>query len=122
MPNTSNQRLNPEADETSDDELDLTLVGEELPPFHKVIAQPSEVKALLVVTEKRTQVHAEIAVGHDGGVAVSFAIALCVRDLARVTGARIRIGEPPRGDTFFARLGSAGEQACRGALKLLARA
>jgi NodT family efflux transporter outer membrane factor (OMF) lipoprotein len=52
----------------------------------------------------------------------SFAIALCVRDLARVTGARIRIGEPPRGDTFFARLGSAGEQACRRALKLLALA
>src|SRR4029077_16682883 len=40
----------------------------------------------------------------------------------RVTGARIRIGEPPRGDTFFARLGSAGEQACRRDLKLLALA
>jgi hypothetical protein len=73
MPNTSNQRLDPEADETSDDELDLTYVGDELPLFHKVIAQPSEPKALLVVTEKRTQVHAEIAIGHDGGVAVPMA-------------------------------------------------
>ena len=52
----------------------------------------------------------------------SFAIALCVQDLARVTGARIRIGEPSRIDTLFARLGSAGEEASRRALRLLALA
>ena len=52
----------------------------------------------------------------------SFAIALCVQDLARVTGARIRIGEPPRIDTLLARLGSAGEEASRRAAKLLALA
>jgi NodT family efflux transporter outer membrane factor (OMF) lipoprotein len=52
----------------------------------------------------------------------SFAIAVCVHDLARVTGARIRIGEPTRIVTSFARLGSASEQARRRALKLLALA
>jgi NodT family efflux transporter outer membrane factor (OMF) lipoprotein len=52
----------------------------------------------------------------------SVAIALYVHDLARVTGARIRIGEPTRIVTSFARLGSAGEQAERRALKLLALA
>ena len=73
MPNASNQRLDPEADETSDDELDLTLVGEELPLFHEVIAQLSEAEALLVVAKIRPQVHAEIAIGHDGGPAVPMA-------------------------------------------------
>jgi NodT family efflux transporter outer membrane factor (OMF) lipoprotein len=52
----------------------------------------------------------------------SFAIAVCVHDLARVTGARIRIGEPTRIVTSFARLGSASEQAGKRALKLLALA
>jgi NodT family efflux transporter outer membrane factor (OMF) lipoprotein len=52
----------------------------------------------------------------------SFAIALCVHDLARVTGARIRIGEPTRVATSFARLGSAGGEARRRALKFLALA
>jgi NodT family efflux transporter outer membrane factor (OMF) lipoprotein len=42
--------------------------------------------------------------------------------LARVTGARIRIGEPTRIVASFARLGSASEQAGRRALKLLALA
>src|ERR1700677_857845 len=71
--NASIQRLDPAADETSDDELDLGLVGHESPPFHKVIAQPSEPKALPVVTEIWAQVHAEIAIGHDRGVAVPIA-------------------------------------------------
>ena len=39
----------------------------------------------------------------------SFAIALCVHDLARVTGARTRTGEPARGDALLARLGLARE-------------
>jgi NodT family efflux transporter outer membrane factor (OMF) lipoprotein len=52
----------------------------------------------------------------------SFAIALCVHDLARVTGARIRIGEPTRVATSFARLGSEGGEARRRALKFLALA
>jgi NodT family efflux transporter outer membrane factor (OMF) lipoprotein len=52
----------------------------------------------------------------------SFAIALCVHDLARVTRARIRIGEPTRVATSFARLGSAGGEARRRALKFLALA
>jgi NodT family efflux transporter outer membrane factor (OMF) lipoprotein len=50
----------------------------------------------------------------------SFAIALCVHDLARVTGARIRIGERTRIAALFARLGSSGEQASTRAPKLLA--
>jgi hypothetical protein len=49
----------------------------------------------------------------------SFAIALCVHDLARVTGARIRIAEFTRVVTSFTSLGSAGEPARRRALKLL---
>jgi NodT family efflux transporter outer membrane factor (OMF) lipoprotein len=47
---------------------------------------------------------------------------VCVHDLARVTGARIRTGEPTRIVTSFPRLGSASEQAGRRALKLLALA
>jgi NodT family efflux transporter outer membrane factor (OMF) lipoprotein len=49
----------------------------------------------------------------------SFTIALCVYDLARVTGARMRMGEPASGDTLFARLRSACEQATGSALGLL---
>jgi NodT family efflux transporter outer membrane factor (OMF) lipoprotein len=49
----------------------------------------------------------------------SFAIALCVHDLARVAGPRKRIGEAPRIDTLF---GSVGEGASERALKLLALA
>jgi NodT family efflux transporter outer membrane factor (OMF) lipoprotein len=52
----------------------------------------------------------------------SFVIALCVQDLARVTGARIGSGEPTRVVTSFPRLGSAGEESSRRALKLLALA
>ncbi len=52
----------------------------------------------------------------------SFAIALRVHDLARVTGGRIRIGEPTRVRALFARLGSAGEGAIRLAPKLSAAA
>jgi NodT family efflux transporter outer membrane factor (OMF) lipoprotein len=50
----------------------------------------------------------------------SFAIALCVQDLARVTGARISIDEPSRIDTLFPRLGSAADEASRRTLRLLA--
>jgi NodT family efflux transporter outer membrane factor (OMF) lipoprotein len=49
----------------------------------------------------------------------SFTIALCVHDLARVAGARIRIGEPPRFDASLARLGLAREIASRQPPKLL---
>ena len=52
----------------------------------------------------------------------SFAIVLCVHDLACVTGARIRIGWPPRADALFARLGPTGEEAKRRALELLSLA
>ncbi len=52
----------------------------------------------------------------------SFAIALCVHDLVRVRGARIRIGETTRVGALFARLGSAGEGASNRAPKLLALA
>jgi NodT family efflux transporter outer membrane factor (OMF) lipoprotein len=52
----------------------------------------------------------------------SFTIAVCVHDLARVTGARIRIGEPRRVVTSFAGLGSADQKARRRPLKLLALA
>jgi NodT family efflux transporter outer membrane factor (OMF) lipoprotein len=52
----------------------------------------------------------------------SFTIALCVHDFARVTGARIRIGERSLVVILFARLGSAGEGAGRRALKLWALA
>jgi NodT family efflux transporter outer membrane factor (OMF) lipoprotein len=49
----------------------------------------------------------------------SFTIALCVHDLARVAGARVRIGEPPRFDASLARLGLAREIASRQPPKLL---
>ena len=54
----------------------------------------------------------------------SFAIALSVHGLARATGARASTREPRPGDALFARVRSAGEQACRRAVKLsiLARA
>jgi NodT family efflux transporter outer membrane factor (OMF) lipoprotein len=52
----------------------------------------------------------------------SFAIALCVHDLARVKGARVRIGEPRRVVTLFASLESAGAPARRRGLRLLALA
>ena len=45
---------------------------------------------------------------------------MCVQDLARVTGARIRIDEPSRIDTLFPRLGSAADEASRRTLRLLA--
>ena len=50
----------------------------------------------------------------------SFTIALCVYDLARVKGARMRMGEPAGVETLFARLRSACEQATRPTLGLLA--
>jgi NodT family efflux transporter outer membrane factor (OMF) lipoprotein len=49
----------------------------------------------------------------------SSAIALCVHDLARVTGARIKIGGLPRVDALFARPKSAGEKASSRVSKLL---
>jgi NodT family efflux transporter outer membrane factor (OMF) lipoprotein len=52
----------------------------------------------------------------------SFAIASRVQDLARVTGGRIRVGEPTRLGALFVRLASAGEGAIRRAPKLLAAA
>ena len=48
----------------------------------------------------------------------SFTIALCVHNLARVAGARIRIGEPPRVDASLVRLGLAREIASRQLPKL----
>jgi NodT family efflux transporter outer membrane factor (OMF) lipoprotein len=49
----------------------------------------------------------------------SFAIALCVHDLARVTGTRIKIGEPSRVGALLARPGSAREKASGRAARLL---
>jgi NodT family efflux transporter outer membrane factor (OMF) lipoprotein len=57
--------------------------------------------------------------GRQAGREGSFAIALCVQDLARVAGASIKIGELPRVDALPARPGSPGEKASPCAARLL---
>src|SRR6267143_3104241 len=69
----TSSRLVPEADVCPDNELDLGLVGHELPLRHQIIAQPSELKASPVISKEWAQVHAETAICHDGGVAVAIA-------------------------------------------------
>src|SRR5258708_25968039 len=66
-------RLVPEAEECPDDVLNLGLVGDELPLRHQLIAQLSELKASPVISREWAQVHAETAICHDRGVAVTIA-------------------------------------------------